>query len=265
MAGGANKYRHLNRTSAHRQALLRNLVTSLITHETIRTTWHKAKEAQRLAEKLITLGKRNSNASRTRAQQILFTPFQHMNKLFGELRARYQERPGGYTRVLRIEPINRHHDQAPSAVLELVDGPRDMRFAMTAKSLVRERLVAAGDDAGKGIRDITARNVVKVTRFRPQGEMELMREVRRLEKGEMRRNAALEEEEKERALKGKDKDGEVEDDEDVDFDVKLRRRPVREGWERWDQFQRDERKRRKVGYTIREVKERDAERARLRA
>ena len=72
MAGGALKYRHLNRKSSHRQALLRNLVTSLITHESIKTTWPKAKEAQRLAEKLITLGKKNTNASRARAESIFF-------------------------------------------------------------------------------------------------------------------------------------------------------------------------------------------------
>lgn len=72
MAGGHMKYRHLNRDSAHRQALLRNLVTSLMTHETITTTWPKAKEAQRLAEKLIQLGKKNTEASRQRAQAILY-------------------------------------------------------------------------------------------------------------------------------------------------------------------------------------------------
>ena len=72
MAGGALKYRHFNRSSSHRQALLRNLVTSLITHESIRTTWPKAKEAQQLAEKLITLGKKNTNASRRRAEQIFY-------------------------------------------------------------------------------------------------------------------------------------------------------------------------------------------------
>ena len=72
MAGGAVKYRHLSRSSAHRQALLRNLVTSLFEHETISTTWAKAKEAQRLAEKLVTLGKRNTVASRRRAHQIFF-------------------------------------------------------------------------------------------------------------------------------------------------------------------------------------------------
>jgi ribosomal protein L17 len=72
MAGGAMKYRHLGRKSSHRQALLRNLVTSLFTHESISTTWPKAKEAQRLAEKLITLAKRNTEASRRRATSIFF-------------------------------------------------------------------------------------------------------------------------------------------------------------------------------------------------
>lgn len=66
------KYRHLGRKSSHRQALLRNLVTSLFTHESITTTWPKAKEAQRLAEKLITLGKKNSEASKRRALSIFY-------------------------------------------------------------------------------------------------------------------------------------------------------------------------------------------------
>jgi hypothetical protein len=72
MAGGHMKYRHLSRSSSHRQALLRNLVTSLFKHETIATTWHKAKEAQRLAEQLVTLGKKNTEATRRRATQIFF-------------------------------------------------------------------------------------------------------------------------------------------------------------------------------------------------
>lgn len=72
MAGGGGKYRHLGRKSSHRQALLRNLVTSLFENESITTTWHKAKEAQRLADKLITLGKKNSEASRRRALEIFY-------------------------------------------------------------------------------------------------------------------------------------------------------------------------------------------------
>ena len=72
MAGGTVKYRHLSRSSAHRQALLRNLVTSLVKHESIQTTWAKAKETQRMADKLITLAKRNNETSRRKAHGILF-------------------------------------------------------------------------------------------------------------------------------------------------------------------------------------------------
>ena len=72
MAGAKPKYRHLSRSSSHRQALLRNLCTSLFTHESISTTYPKAKEAQRLAEKLITLGKKNTEAARRRALSIFF-------------------------------------------------------------------------------------------------------------------------------------------------------------------------------------------------
>ncbi|KAL8990682.1 MAG: hypothetical protein Q9177_000726 [Variospora cf. flavescens] len=175
MAGGALKYRHLSRKSSHRQALLRNLVTSLFTHESITTTWHKAKEAQRLAEKLITLGKKNTDASRRKAESIFFEPVRLLPHLFTTLRQRYLERPGGYTRVLRIEPMNKHYDQAPSAILELVDGPKDMRFLMTAKTLVRERTT------DEGIRELTAKNVGKVTRYRPDGFEDLEKEVKRME------------------------------------------------------------------------------------
>ena len=72
MAGGLQKYRHLSRSSSHRQALLRNLVTSLFKNETISTTWPKAQEAQRLAEKLITLGKKNTDASKRKALSIFY-------------------------------------------------------------------------------------------------------------------------------------------------------------------------------------------------
>ncbi|KFY29131.1 hypothetical protein V493_02520 [Pseudogymnoascus sp. VKM F-4281 (FW-2241)] len=169
MAGGRMKYRHLGRTSAHRQALLRNLVTSLFTHESIQTTWPKAKEAQRLAEKLITLGKKNTEASKRRALSIFFTPHSLLPKLFGPLRERYAERPGGYTRVLRIEPLKA--DQAPSAILELVDGPKDMRFAMTARTLARVQ------EAGQEVNDMTAKNIMKVTRYRPDADGDLQRMV----------------------------------------------------------------------------------------
>ena len=96
-----------------------------------------------------------------------------MPKLFGELRERYLDRPGGYTRVLRVEPVK--EDQAASAILELVDGGKDMRFAMTAKTLARERA------AGEAIRPLTASNVKKVTRYRPNGKVELEELVSKIE------------------------------------------------------------------------------------
>lgn len=85
-----------------------------------------------------------------------------MPKLFGELRERYANRPGGYTRVLQIESLKEDH--APSAILELVDGPKDMRFAMTA------RTVARLEEEGKELNEMTQRNVEKVTQFREGGE-----------------------------------------------------------------------------------------------
>ncbi|CZT20955.1 related to 50S ribosomal protein L17 [Ramularia collo-cygni] len=181
MAGGAVKYRHLSRDSAHRRALLRNLVTSLIEHESIQTTWPKAKEAQRWAEKLITMGKKNTEASRQKAQGMIFTNGGvALSKVFGDLATRYASRPGGYTRVLRIEPAK--EDQAPSAILELVDGPKDMRMALTAKTIANLR--AKAEERGETemrINDMTAHNVQKVTRFREGGEEALEAMVQKFE------------------------------------------------------------------------------------
>jgi large subunit ribosomal protein L17 len=97
-------------------------------------------------------------------------PTKHMPKLFGYLRDRYLARPGGYTRVLRIE--SHKEDNAPSAILELVDGPKDMRFAMTAKTVLAQR--------DSGLKDFTVHNVKKVTKFRPNGESELENMVEQL-------------------------------------------------------------------------------------
>ncbi|CAK7262959.1 54S ribosomal protein L8, mitochondrial [Sporothrix epigloea] len=174
MAGGLVKYRHLSRSSAHRQALLRNLVTSLVKNESIQTTWHKAKEAQRLAEKLITLAKRDNEETRRKAQAILFTPHLLMPKLFSTLKTRYADRPGGYTRVLRTEP--KKDDQAQSAVLELVDGPKDMRFAMTAATVARDR------ELGREHSELTLRNRSKVTRYRKHGDAAFENMVKRTQR-----------------------------------------------------------------------------------
>jgi len=108
----------LGRTPAHRKALFRNMVTSLLKHERIMTTEVKAKEVGRLTEKMITLGKRGD--LHARRQAIAFIKNNEVIKrLFSEYSERYKARDGGYTRVIKLEP--RSGDNAPMAIVELVD------------------------------------------------------------------------------------------------------------------------------------------------
>ena len=112
--------RKLNRNSSHRQAMFRNMSVSLIKHQVIKTTLPKAKELRRVAEPLITLAKTDSVAnrrlafSRTRSKEAV-------GILFNELGPRYQDRPGGYKRIMKAG--FRTGDNAPMAVVELVDRP----------------------------------------------------------------------------------------------------------------------------------------------
>jgi large subunit ribosomal protein L17 len=110
--------RKLNRTQSHRKALFANMATSLIKHEQIVTTLPKAKELRRVTDKLITLGKKGDLHARRRAAAQLRDE-RMTKKLFDELGPRYQNRPGGYTRVLKAG--FRQGDNAPMAVIELVD------------------------------------------------------------------------------------------------------------------------------------------------
>lgn len=110
--------RKLNRTSAHRKALFRNLVTSLIEHEQVRTTEAKAKELRRVADKMITLGKRGSLHCRRMALAYIRSDAV-VSKLFGEVAQRFKDRPGGYTRVVKLG--HRHGDAARMSVIELTD------------------------------------------------------------------------------------------------------------------------------------------------
>ncbi len=112
--------RKLNRTSEHRQAMLRNMCVSLLQHEAIKTTVPKAKELRRVVEPLITLAKISSVANR----RLAFARLRDrdvVTKLFNELGPRYQARPGGYTRILKMG--FRVGDNAPMAFVELVDRP----------------------------------------------------------------------------------------------------------------------------------------------
>ena len=110
--------RHLNRTSSHREAMFKNMTSSLIEHELITTTLPKAKELRRVAEPLITLAKEDSVANRRLAFARLRSD-DAVKKLFAELGPRFKERPGGYIRVLKAG--FRAGDNAPMAIVELVD------------------------------------------------------------------------------------------------------------------------------------------------
>ena len=112
--------RQLNRNSSHRKAMFRNMVSSLVEHELIKTTLPKAKELRRYAEPLITLSKSDSVANRRLAFDRLRDK-STVGKLFGELGPRYEGRPGGYLRIMKCG--YRTGDKAPMAYVELVDRP----------------------------------------------------------------------------------------------------------------------------------------------
>jgi large subunit ribosomal protein L17 len=112
--------RKLNRTSSHRLAMLQNMMNSLIEHEVIKTTVPKAKELRRVIEPMITLAKKPTVANKRLAFDRL-RDRDSVVKLFGELGPRYQARPGGYTRILKMG--FRVGDNAPMALVELVDRP----------------------------------------------------------------------------------------------------------------------------------------------
>ena len=109
--------RKLGRSSAHRQAMLRNQVTSLLREGRIETTLEKAKETQRMAEKMITLGKKGDLHARRQVLAYIYDE-EVVRKLFDEIAPGYSERNGGYTRVLKTGP--RRGDGAETAILELV-------------------------------------------------------------------------------------------------------------------------------------------------
>jgi len=111
-------HRKLNRTTSHRKALLMNMSNALIKHEQITTTLPKAKELRPFVEKIITLGKNGDLESRRRAVAILQDQ-KNTKKIFDVIAERYKERSGGYTRIIKLG--NRFGDNAPTAVIELVD------------------------------------------------------------------------------------------------------------------------------------------------
>jgi large subunit ribosomal protein L17 len=110
----------LSRTSSHRKAMFRNMVTSLLREERVETTVTKAKECRRVAERMITFAKRGDIHARRQVARVV-RDNEVIQKLFEEIGPRYTERPGGYTRILKTG--FRAGDNAPMSILELVDSP----------------------------------------------------------------------------------------------------------------------------------------------
>ena len=114
--------RKLGRNSSHRKAMFRNMATSLVRHESIKTTVPKAKELRRVVEPLITLAKVDGVANRRLAFDRLRDK-EAVGKLFSDIGPRFKDRPGGYLRILKTGP--RPGDAAPMAIVQMVDGPVD--------------------------------------------------------------------------------------------------------------------------------------------
>ena len=139
-------YRKLNRTSAHRKALLKNLSIALIKYGRIETTLAKAKEMKPIADKLITLGKKGDLHARRQAQSFLQNP-EAVKKLFDTLAPKYEKRQGGYTRVLKAG--FRFGDSAPVGIIEFVDrdveakGKKDLERVAAEQAAMSEEEFAA--------------------------------------------------------------------------------------------------------------------------
>lgn len=134
--------RKLGRDAAHRKALYANLCSSLIEHGRIRTTLAKAKEVRPMAEQMVTLGKRGDLHARRQAIAFLRSN-DTVHQLFSEVAPRYADRPGGYTRIVKLGP--RQGDAAPMAYIEFVDFvPKARPSALAATPAGERAAVAAG-------------------------------------------------------------------------------------------------------------------------
>ena len=159
----------LGRTQAHRRAMLRNMVTSLLRHERIRTTAPKAKVARRYAERMITLGKRGDLHARRQAATFIIDETV-LKKLFDELAAKFEERKGGYTRLMRTGP--RKGDGADMAILELVtqSEPRKKKGnRKTSAHLAPFQTADAGKDKRKRAAKKPAKASPKATKGTGEG------------------------------------------------------------------------------------------------
>ncbi|WP_442900221.1 50S ribosomal protein L17 [Geoalkalibacter sp.] len=152
--------RTLGRNSSHRRAMLRNMVTSLLDHDRITTTDARAKELRKLADKMITLGKRGDLHARRQALQVIQDK-KVVAKLFDRIAPRYQERPGGYTRIIKLGA--RAGDNASLAIIELVEEeftPRPRKAAPAVAALGAPVAASIAAEAGS-VEDLPAEGVIE--------------------------------------------------------------------------------------------------------
>ena len=144
-----NSGRKLSRNSSHRWAMMRNMVTSLLREEKIQTTDPKAKELRRWVERMITLGKEGSLHARRQALSIIQDKVV-VHKLFDTIASRFQNRSGGYTRIIKIG--RRHGDAAPVSLIELVSGADDASETTSGKDKKAKKKGGRAQKAASGRR-----------------------------------------------------------------------------------------------------------------
>jgi large subunit ribosomal protein L17 len=127
--------RKLKRTESHRKALLRNMVTSLLEHEKIETTDAKAKELRKVADRMITWGKRGDLHARRLSRRVIMTD-KVVHKLFSDLAPRFKDRQGGYTRIIKVG--RRKGDNAPVSIIELT-AEREVKAAVKGKKAAKKK------------------------------------------------------------------------------------------------------------------------------
>ena len=159
--------RKFGRTSAHRKALFRNMVTALIDRERIRTTLAKAKELRGKVEKTITLGKKGTLHARRHALKLVADK-DSLKKIFGPLAERYANRPGGYTRVIKLGP--RLGDDAPMAFIELVDREEESPIKPPVKGKKKVEETAKKTVAGEKTKKDAKESITKATVEKSDGE-----------------------------------------------------------------------------------------------
>jgi large subunit ribosomal protein L17 len=150
--------RKFNRSSSHRMALLRNLVTSLLLHERIQTTDPKAKELRRWADRMIGLGKQGTLHARRQALAVIQDE-SVVHKLFDTLAARFKNRPGGYSRVIKIGW--RMGDRAPVSIIELIPAEAKSETSSGQKQSRRSRKKAGGEKAADAKKEAAPRRSAK--------------------------------------------------------------------------------------------------------